>query len=285
MNIIFKGSPNKDSNRKPIDRVVIHWFGQGTLASANTRFQNAENKVSAHYGISGDTVYQWVKEEDVAYHCGNYAMNQRSIGIEHDATLDHNASNETYRTSAELIANICNHHNIPLDRDHIIGHKEVISTQCPGTLDIDRIIREAKAVGGSSPFEVELLKKKVADLQETEKRLVAEKDTAVREKDQLINHLSQQITERTDKITELTLKISSLESQLLETSTQRDLAQEQAKKVKNLTEQIKELERQKEIWFGIEEKHLRTIERFKNTSYLSADRTTLFVQLLKSFLP
>ena len=144
MNIQWKGSPNFDTNRKPIDRIVIHWFGVGTLGSANTRFQSASNQVSAHYGISDRTVYQWVKEENVAYHAGVYTMNQRSIGIEHDATTEHNASEETYQTSAELVSLVCKRYNIPLDRDHIIKHSEVKATQCPGTLDLDKIISLAK---------------------------------------------------------------------------------------------------------------------------------------------
>lgn len=144
MTIIWKGSPNFDGNRKPIDRIIIHWFGIGTLDSANTRFQNVANQVSAHYGISDDTVWQWVKEEDVAYHAGNYAMNQRSIGIEHDATTTKNATEKTYQTSAQLVADICKRHNIPCDRTHILKHSQVVATSCCGTLDIDRIVSMAK---------------------------------------------------------------------------------------------------------------------------------------------
>lgn len=140
MNIIWKGSPNQDSNRKPIDRIVCHWFGIGTLESANSRFQNPTAQVSAHYGISGETVYQWVKDDNVSYHAGNYSMNQRSIGIEHDATTEHKASDMTYNTSASLIANLCRKHNILPDRQHIIKHSEVVATQCPGTLDMDRLV-------------------------------------------------------------------------------------------------------------------------------------------------
>ena len=123
--IQFKGSPNFDKNRKAITHLVIHWLGKGTITSANSRFQNKSSKVSAHYGISNDIVYQWVKETHVAYHAGNYAMNQRSIGIEHSATTTRNATEKTYKTSAELIAKLCRKYNIPLDRKHIIGHKEV----------------------------------------------------------------------------------------------------------------------------------------------------------------
>jgi N-acetylmuramoyl-L-alanine amidase CwlA len=148
MNIIFKGSPNHDGNRTPIDRIIIHWFGIGTLESANTRFQNAANQVSAHYGISNDIVWQWVKEEDVAYHAGNYAMNQRSIGIEHDATTTKNASESTYITSSQLVAEICKRHNIPCDRTHILKHSQVVATSCCGTLDIDKIISMANVILG-----------------------------------------------------------------------------------------------------------------------------------------
>lgn len=147
MEIIWKGSPNWDSNRNTIDRVVIHWFGKGTLSSANSRFQTAGNS-SAHYGISNSLVWQWVKEEKVAYHASNYVMNQRSIGIEHDAGIDplHDPSEQSYQTSGELVRIICKKYNIPLNRTHIIGHNEVKATQCPGTVSIDKIISIAKGV-------------------------------------------------------------------------------------------------------------------------------------------
>lgn len=144
MNIQWKGSPNYDKNRKPITKIVVHWFGVGDLNSANNRFQSASSGVSAHYGVSDDTIYQWVKEEDVAYHAGNYEVNQCSIGIENDATTTKNASEKTYQTAGKLIGEICKRHSIPLDREHIIKHSEVKATACPGTLDLNRLIAIAK---------------------------------------------------------------------------------------------------------------------------------------------
>lgn len=144
--IILQGSPNSDSNRKKIDLVVIHWFGTGTLKSADARFQNPNSAVSAHYGISGNTIFQWVKEERVAYHAGNYEVNQRSIGIEHDATQDHPATEETYKTSAALISRICERYNIPLDSDHIVPHYKFKATKWPGSIDINKLISLAKPV-------------------------------------------------------------------------------------------------------------------------------------------
>lgn len=136
------GSPNFDTNRKPINRIVIHWI-VGTLAAADSQFQKP-NSTSAHYAVEDTTVHQYVKEEHVAYHAGNYAMNQRSIGIEHSAAPDRPASEETYKTSATLIREIAKRHNIPLDRTHIIKHSEVVPTQCCGTVDVDRLINLAK---------------------------------------------------------------------------------------------------------------------------------------------
>lgn len=143
MTIKWIGSPNFDTNRKPIDRVVIHWMA-GTLAGTDAQFQKKTPGSSAHYGIEDRNIHQYVKEENVAYHAGNYAMNQRSIGIEHSAAPDRLASEETYQTSAELVADICKRYSIPLDRTHILKHSEIKPTQCPGTIDLDKIIQLAK---------------------------------------------------------------------------------------------------------------------------------------------
>jgi N-acetyl-anhydromuramyl-L-alanine amidase AmpD len=136
------GSPNYDKNRTKIDTIFIHWI-VGTLSSADAQFQKTGG-TSAHYGIEDDKIHQYVKEEHVAYHAGVYSWNQRSIGIEHSADPNRPASELTYQTSGRLIAEIASRHGIPLDREHIKGHKEVRATQCPGTMDIDRLISIAK---------------------------------------------------------------------------------------------------------------------------------------------
>lgn len=148
MNITQHPSPNQDGNRLAIDRVVIHWMA-GNLASTDVVF-SIPNGTSAHYGIENETVHQYVDESRVAYHAGNYAMNQRSVGIEHSAQPGRSASDTTYQTSGELLADICARHKIPLDRAHIIKHSQVVPTQCPGTIDIDRLITIAKSFTNSN---------------------------------------------------------------------------------------------------------------------------------------
>lgn len=142
MTITQHPSPNQDGNRSAIDRIVIHWMN-GTLASADAVFSKPSG-TSAHYGIENDQVHQYVAENKVAYHAGNYYMNQRSIGIEHSADPSRPASEATYQTSAQLVREISKRYNIPLDRAHIIKHSEVVPTQCCGTVDIDKIINLAK---------------------------------------------------------------------------------------------------------------------------------------------
>lgn len=147
MTITQHPSPNFDNNRLPITTIVCHWI-VGTLAMADGVFAKP-NGTSAHYGVENDQVHQYVQENKVAYHAGNYPMNQRSIGIEHSAAPDRPASEATYQTSGQLIAQIAKKYGIPLDRGHILRHGEVIPTQCCGTVDVDKLISNAKSVTSS----------------------------------------------------------------------------------------------------------------------------------------
>lgn len=146
MNIIWKGSPNFTKNRAgaKVKFIIIHWFGSGTLESANSRFQNPASQASAHYGISKERIWQWVKETDASWNAGVYQKTLESIGIEHDAKPGQNLSDKDYELSGQLVAEICKRWNLPLNRQTIIGHQEVKPTQCPGTIDINRIIAIAK---------------------------------------------------------------------------------------------------------------------------------------------
>lgn len=139
------GNGNWDTSRKPIDRIIIHTM-VGTATGADARFNNTTSRVSAHYGVLlNGSLWHWVDEDNTAYHAGDYAMNQRSIGIEHEDNGDYNGvrPDVLYTTSAKLVKDICTFYNIPIDRIHILKHSEVIATGCPDALDIERIVREA----------------------------------------------------------------------------------------------------------------------------------------------
>jgi hypothetical protein len=146
---------NYDESRVPIDRIIIHTMA-GTWQGAAARFDNNTSNVSAHYGIKYDGgLIHWLEETFTAYHSGDYPMNQRSIGIEHEDMGNYNdpRPDVLYQTSGKLVADICKFYNIPCDRTHILKHSEVSDkpTACPDALDIDRIIREAQGVLNPTP--------------------------------------------------------------------------------------------------------------------------------------
>jgi N-acetylmuramoyl-L-alanine amidase CwlA len=137
----------KGRNGTKIDRIVLHWI-VGTLSAADSTFQNGSRQASAHYGIGPKEIHQYVKEEDTAYHAGNFPFNLRSIGIEHEGGPNLPIAESVYEKSARLVLDISTRYGIPLDRQHIYKHSEIKATQCPGTLDVDRVISMAIAFKG-----------------------------------------------------------------------------------------------------------------------------------------
>lgn len=126
-----------------INGIVIHWIA-GTLVSCDGAFQTPNRQGSAHYGIGGNEVHQYVREEDTAWHAGNWDVNCRTIGIEHEGSPTIPISEETYRTSAKLCREICNRYSIEPNEENITPHNKWASTQCPGTFDIPKLIRMIK---------------------------------------------------------------------------------------------------------------------------------------------
>jgi hypothetical protein len=127
----------------PVTLIVVHWM-DGTLASTDVVFTSGNRQASAHYGVEDGTVHQYVREENTAWGAGDWPTNLRSINIEHSAQPGRNASDATYTTSAALIADICNRHGFAPGADTIRPHRDFTSTDCPGTLDVDRLISMAQ---------------------------------------------------------------------------------------------------------------------------------------------
>lgn len=109
------------------DYVVVHTM-QGSYLGSIAWFQNPNSNVSAHYlmrSVDGD-VTQMVLDKDRAYHVGT--MNRYSLGIEHEGFVedpDKWYTWATYSSSARLARWLTIKHDIPVDRDHIVGHVEL----------------------------------------------------------------------------------------------------------------------------------------------------------------
>jgi N-acetyl-anhydromuramyl-L-alanine amidase AmpD len=119
---------NASRGRAQISRVIVH-VTQGSFSSAVNWFKDSRAGVSAHYTVRSNDgfVGQSVQEEDIAYHAGNWTYNKTSVGIEHEGYVGNSSwfTGDMYRSSARLTAYLCDKYNIPIDRQHIIGHNQV----------------------------------------------------------------------------------------------------------------------------------------------------------------
>lgn len=126
-------------------------------------------EASTHYlvGLRGEVV-QAVDERDTAWHAANRAVNEASIGIEHEddgKPHDPVRTDALYRSSAALVADLNRRLGIPLKMVAVdsktkiplepgwVRHSQVTlrATACPAGLDCERIIREARALIDAPP--------------------------------------------------------------------------------------------------------------------------------------
>ncbi|MFF2523336.1 N-acetylmuramoyl-L-alanine amidase [Streptomyces liangshanensis] len=111
-----------------IDSIVVH----DTEGSWDTTLKLVQDPtyVSWHYTLrsSDGHIAQHVPLKDVAWHAGNWYTNAKSVGLEHEGFLvapDAWYTEAMYRTSARLVAYLAKKYDIPLDRQHILGHDTV----------------------------------------------------------------------------------------------------------------------------------------------------------------
>lgn len=145
-------SPVPESNHgglRPwgVDGSVAHTM-VGTIESATARFMNPSSIVSATFGIGLDgRIVLWVDVNEIAYHAGNWPINQRRVGVEHEDDTrywDAVRTPELYLASGALHAAIARDSGWPPDADHIGPHRNFTATACPDALDVGRIIAIAQ---------------------------------------------------------------------------------------------------------------------------------------------
>jgi hypothetical protein len=126
---------NHDLGNRPqqqkIDYIVIH-DTEGSYAGTVNMVQDP-TYVSWNYSLRSvdGHIAQHVKAKDVAWHAGNWYVNAKSVGLEHEGFAGAGTwyTEAMYRTSAKLVRYLAHKFGIPLDRQHIIGHDNV-----PGTI-------------------------------------------------------------------------------------------------------------------------------------------------------
>lgn len=148
MEIEWAASPNysKKRNGRKIVAIVNH-ITAGTFPGCLAWMRNPQAKASAHYLVTRQgKIYQMVRDEDTSWHAGmvnkpNWSLydgsnpNYYTIGIEHENLSGGLLTDAQYKATLWLHQQLIARYNIPVDKDHIIGHYRVDSVNrpnCPG---------------------------------------------------------------------------------------------------------------------------------------------------------
>jgi N-acetyl-anhydromuramyl-L-alanine amidase AmpD len=122
----------RPSDGLDIRYIVIH----DTEVDYNTTlaiFTNSRSAAAAHYVVrsSDGHTTQMIPTRHIGWHAGNWYVNAHSIGVEHEGVAIQGAAwynEQMYHASARLVRYLAKRFNVPLDRNHVVGHDNI-----PGT--------------------------------------------------------------------------------------------------------------------------------------------------------
>ena len=120
------------------DKIVIHHTGNPSDDDLSAAEIDASHKgqgwtcIGYHYVIRKDgTVEEGRPHWTVGAHA--YGENSHTIGIHVCGNFEEAEPTDAQIESlAMLLANLCTDYGLPIDRDHIVGHRELMETACPG---------------------------------------------------------------------------------------------------------------------------------------------------------
>ncbi|WP_079051780.1 N-acetylmuramoyl-L-alanine amidase [Streptomyces regalis] len=123
---------NHDLGNRPASQSIKYIVIHDTEGAWNGVLEMVQDPtyVSWQYSLRSTDghIAQHVKAKDVAWHAGNWYVNAKSIGLEHEGFLarpDAWYTEAMYRSSARLVTYLAKKYGIPLDRQHILGHDNV----------------------------------------------------------------------------------------------------------------------------------------------------------------
>ena len=182
MNIIQTPSKNFYNGRfghKP-ELIVIHCTDGFFPSDLQWLTVTSNPPVSSSYYVApAGGIHQLVDDANGAWHAGRVLNptakllkkntagvvinpNYYSIGIEVSLKPPAFVQPDQWKALKELIVHLATKHNIPIDRDHIIGHKEIYSAKtCPGTINVDRLVLELQTPPSTGLVDKEEFKNKI----------------------------------------------------------------------------------------------------------------------------
>lgn len=125
-----------------IHGIVIHHAASTSLDSIGQVFSQYGRQGSAHYGVGGNQIHQYVREEYTAWHCGDWAGNSCTIGIETTNSTGAptwQVAEDTFNTLVKLVADIAKRNGLgrlKFEPDGtyptLSAHRDWSPTYCPG---------------------------------------------------------------------------------------------------------------------------------------------------------
>lgn len=129
---------NQLTTRRVTDQIVIHHTGNAVDDDLSAAEIDASHKaqgwtcIGYHYVVRKDgTVEQGRPHWTVGAHA--YGHNSHTIGIHVCGNFEIvEPTGAQIESTAMLLANLCTNYGLTIDRDSIVGHRELMSTACPG---------------------------------------------------------------------------------------------------------------------------------------------------------
>ena len=127
------------SHRDYTDMIVIHHTGCNDIDASAEQIHgwHLNNPgwagIGYHFVIRKDgTIERGRPEWAIGSHA--YGENSHTLGIHLSGDfMEARPTTDQIERCAALIADLCEDYDIPTDRDHVVGHGELMPTSCPGT--------------------------------------------------------------------------------------------------------------------------------------------------------
>ena len=110
-----------------LDKIVVH-VTEGSFWGSVRWLKSPRAHASSHYVVARNgKIVQLVHLSDIAWHAGHWGTNEQSVGIEHEGFTygPGGFTDAQYRASARLAAWIARRSLMPIDRRHLLGHRDV----------------------------------------------------------------------------------------------------------------------------------------------------------------
>ena len=126
------------STRKKTDMIVVHHTGNPTDDDLSAIEINTSHKgqgwtcIGYHYVIRKDgTIEEGRPHWTVGAHA--YGENSHTIGIHVCGNFEiAEPTNAQIESLAMLLANVCHDYGLPIDKGHVVAHRDLMATACCG---------------------------------------------------------------------------------------------------------------------------------------------------------